>query len=101
MPVGSWNDPTITPFNHLNSPGPGLQWDDWGLRLLVYTKSPGIFHSPWMPDVATWWTGPCSSSNGEKITNTYQYNGFLGRDWKLDSEKSIHEARKRDGWRSE
>ena len=80
VPVGSWNDPTVTPFTSPASPGPGLQWVGWGLRLLPYAKSPAIFHSPWMPDKATWWTGPCATSNGERITNTYQYNWFLGRD---------------------
>jgi prepilin-type processing-associated H-X9-DG protein len=33
-----------------------------------------------MPEKATWWTGPCSTSNPEPLTNTYQYNWFLGRD---------------------
>lgn len=80
IPVGSWNDPTITPYNHPDSPGPGLRWMGWGLRLLPYAKSSGLFHSPWMPETATWWTGPCATSNGERITNTYQYNWFLGRD---------------------
>lgn len=80
VPVGSWNDPTITPFNHPDGPGPGKQWNGWGLRLLPYVKTRGIFHSPWAPETATWWTGPCSTSNGQKLTNTYQYNWFLGRD---------------------
>ena len=80
VPVGSWNDPTVTPYNHPDTPGPGLQWNGWGMRLLAYTHSKDIFHSPWMPDKATWWTGDCATSNGEKITNTYQYNWFLGRD---------------------
>ena len=79
VPVGSWTDPTITPFNHPASPT-GAAVDRLGLRLLPYVKSAGPFHSPWMPDTATWWTGPCASSNGEHITNTYQYNWFLGRD---------------------
>src|SRR5438270_3694947 len=39
VPVGSWNDPAITPFNHPAGPGPGLQWNGWGLRLLPYAKS--------------------------------------------------------------
>jgi prepilin-type N-terminal cleavage/methylation domain-containing protein/prepilin-type processing-associated H-X9-DG protein len=80
VPVGSWNDPTITPYTNPVSPGPGLQWNGWGLRLLPYVKTAAIFHSPWMPDRATWWTGPCATSNGQKITNTYQYNWYLGRD---------------------
>jgi prepilin-type N-terminal cleavage/methylation domain-containing protein/prepilin-type processing-associated H-X9-DG protein len=80
VPVGSWNDPTITPYNHPDSPGPGLQWDGWGLRLLPYIKNRDLFHSPWMPNVATWWTGPCATSNGERLSNTYQYNWFLGCD---------------------
>lgn len=80
VPVGSWNDPTVTPFNHPERPATGIAWDGWGLRLLPYVKSPRLFHSPWMPETADWWTGPCASSNGEKITNTYQYNWFLGRD---------------------
>ena len=80
VPVGSWNDPTVTSYNHPSAPAEGVQWDGWGLRIVPYVKSAGIFHSPWTPDVANWWTGPCSSSNGEKITNSYQYNWFLGRD---------------------
>ena len=80
VPVGSWNDPTVTPYTNPAAPAPGSQWNGWGLRLLPYVKNAGIFHSPWMPHTATWWTGPCATSNGEKITNTYQYNWFLGRD---------------------
>lgn len=80
VPVGSWNDPSISPFNHPARPAPDQEWHGWGLRLLPYVKSQALFHSPWMPDTATWWTGPCATSNGEKLTNTYQYNWFLGRD---------------------
>jgi prepilin-type N-terminal cleavage/methylation domain-containing protein/prepilin-type processing-associated H-X9-DG protein len=80
VPVGSWNDPSITPYTNPQSPGPGLSWQGWGLRLLPYAKSREIFHSPWMPDTANWWTGACSTSNGMKLTNTYQYNWFLGAD---------------------
>lgn len=80
VPVGSWNDPAVTPYTNPVMPAPGIPWQGWGLRLLPYVKSKGIFHSPWMPDRATWWTGPCASSNGIAITNTYQYNWFLGRD---------------------
>ena len=80
VPVGSWNDPTVTPYTNPAAPAPGVAWDGWGLRLLPYAGGAGIFHSPWMPDAATWWTGPCATSNGEKMTNTYQYNWFLGRD---------------------
>src|ERR1700733_13204316 len=57
VPVGSWNDPTITPYNHPTAPAAGVPWMGWGLRLLPYTGSKGIFHSPWMPDTANWWTG--------------------------------------------
>jgi prepilin-type N-terminal cleavage/methylation domain-containing protein/prepilin-type processing-associated H-X9-DG protein len=80
VPVGSWNDPSVTPHTNPQSPGQGLVWQGWGLRLLPYTKSREIFHSPWMPDRATWWTGACATSNGMKLTNTYQYNWFLGAD---------------------
>ena len=78
--VGSWNDPTVTPYTNPDRPGPGLVWQGWGLRLLPYVKTKALFHSPWMPDTANWWTGPCATSNGERLTNTYQYNWFLGRD---------------------
>ena len=80
VPVGSWNDPAVTPYTNPVEPAPGIPWQGWGLRLLPYVKSKGIFHSPWMPDKATWWTGPCTTSNGMALTNTYQYNWFLGRD---------------------
>lgn len=80
VPVGSWNDPSVTPYTNPDAPAPGILWQGWGLRLLPYVKSRDIFHSPWMPDKATWWTGPCATSNGMKLTNTYQYNWFLGRD---------------------
>src|ERR1700753_4323915 len=29
VPVGSWNDPTITPFNHPGAPALGVAWDGW------------------------------------------------------------------------
>src|SRR5437762_13570967 len=29
VPVGSWNDPSITPYNSPAGPGPGLQWIGW------------------------------------------------------------------------
>ncbi len=80
VPVGSQNDPSITPYLSPDAPAPGQSWMGWGLRLLPYTKSREIFHSPWMPDTADWWTGPCAASNGMALTNTYQYNWFLGRD---------------------
>ena len=80
VPVGSWNDPAVTPFTNPVQPAPGVAWQGWGLRLLPYVKSVQMFHSPWMPDKASWWTGPCASSNGQKLTNSYQYNWFLGRD---------------------
>lgn len=94
VPVGSWNDPTITPYTHPAGPAPGVPWMGWGLRLLPYAGSRGIFHSPWMPDVADWWTGPCSTSRGETLSNTYQYNWFLGRDgsypFDFDSDTYTH-----------
>jgi prepilin-type processing-associated H-X9-DG protein len=81
VPVGSWNDPAVTPHTNPNGPEPGRAWQGWGLRLLPYAAGArGIFHSPWMPDTADWWTGPCATSNGMALTNTYQYNWFLGRD---------------------
>jgi prepilin-type N-terminal cleavage/methylation domain-containing protein/prepilin-type processing-associated H-X9-DG protein len=80
VPVGSWNDPTVTPHTNPQSPAPGVAWHGWGLRLLTYTKSREVFHSPWMPDKATWFEGDCATSNGMKLTNTYQYNWFLGCD---------------------
>jgi prepilin-type N-terminal cleavage/methylation domain-containing protein len=80
VPVGSWNDPSITPHTNPSAPAPGIPWQGWGLRLLPYAKNKGIFHSPWMPDTADWWTGACATSNGMALTNTYQYNWFLGRD---------------------
>lgn len=80
VPVGSSNDPSVTPANHPDGPAPGQAWMGWGLRLLPYTKNKAVFHSPWMPDAADWWTGACATSNGGAITNTYQYNWFLGRD---------------------
>ena len=80
VPIGSWNDPTITPFTNPKSPGVGLEWHGWGLRLLAYVKNREIFHSPWMPQISTWWTGSCATSNGMPLTNTYSMNWFLGRD---------------------
>ncbi len=79
-PVGSWNDPAVTPYTNPARPAPNVAWQGWGLRLLPYVRNQNVFHSPWMPDKATWWTGPCAASNGMRLTNTYQYNWFLGRD---------------------
>lgn len=79
-PVGSWNDPTITPYTNPIAPAPGIPWQGWGLRLLPYVKNQAVFHSPWIADISTWWTGPCATSNGMPITNTYQYNWLIGRD---------------------
>ncbi len=80
VPVGSWNDPSVTPYTHPDAPAPGVEWNGWGLRLLPYVQSRALFHSPWMPDKATWWTDSCASSNGMALTNTYTMNWFLGRD---------------------
>jgi len=80
VPVGSWNDPTITPQTNPAGPAPGVPWNGWGLKLSNYIHNSGIFHSPWMPDTATWFTDACSTSNGMKLTNTYAMNWFLGRD---------------------
>ena len=80
VPIGSWNDPTITPFTNPSGPAPGQPWTGWGLRLLAYGKSAGIFRSPWMPDKANYFTGSCATSNGMTLTNTYNMNWFLGRD---------------------
>ncbi len=80
VPVGSWNDPSVTPVTNPAGPVPGMPWNGWGLRLQPYSKNKQIFHSPWFPEKATWWTGPCATSNPEPMTNTYQYNWFLGRD---------------------
>ena len=80
VPVGSWNDPTITPFTNPEGSSPGVPWNGWALKLMTYAKNRNIFHSPFMPNKATWWTGACSSSNGMPITSTYSYNWFLGAD---------------------
>ena len=76
VPVGSFNDPTITPYNNPT----GANWNGWALKLSQYAKNKDIFVSPFMPKTATWWTGPCATSNGMKITSTYSYNWFLGAD---------------------
>jgi prepilin-type N-terminal cleavage/methylation domain-containing protein/prepilin-type processing-associated H-X9-DG protein len=80
VPIGSWNDPTITPFTNPAGPQPGVPWNGWALKLMIYTKNGQIFRSPFMPNVANWWTGPCSTSNGMPITSTYSMNWFLGAD---------------------
>jgi|SRR5579872_1162161 len=80
VPIGSWNDPTITPLMSPSGPAPGVAWNGWALKLTVYTRNRAIFHSPFMPDVANWWTGPCAASNGMHITSTYAMNWFLGAD---------------------
>src|SRR5579862_2138139 len=41
VPVGSWNDPTITPYTNPSAPAPGVPWQGWGLRLMPYVKSKG------------------------------------------------------------
>src|SRR5688500_12587003 len=43
VPIGAWNDPSITPHTNPDRPGPGLEWQGWGLRLLPYAKSRQIF----------------------------------------------------------
>jgi prepilin-type N-terminal cleavage/methylation domain-containing protein/prepilin-type processing-associated H-X9-DG protein len=80
VPIGSWNDPSITPYTNPDGPLPGVPWNGWGIKLLQYAKNKDIFRSPFMPRTATWWTGPCSTSNGMPITSTYAYNWFLGAD---------------------
>ncbi|RYG37110.1 prepilin-type N-terminal cleavage/methylation domain-containing protein [bacterium] len=80
VPVGSWNDPSITPFTNPDGPLPGVPWNGWPLKLTQYTKNRDMFRSPFMPETATWWTGACASSNGMRITSTYGYNWNLGAD---------------------
>ena len=80
VPVGSWNDPTVTPYTNPAAPAAGAEWNGWGLRLLAYAKSRALFHSPWMPDRATYFTGACATSNGMALSNTYTMNWFLGSD---------------------
>ena len=80
VPVGSWNDPTVTPYTNPAAPAPGVEWNGWGLRLLPYVGSRALFHSPWMPDKANYFTDACATSNGMALTNTYTMNWFLGRD---------------------
>ena len=80
VPVGSSNDPTVTPYTNPSGPGVGQEWNGWGLRLQVYARSAGIFRSPWMPERANYFTGACATSNGMALTNTYAMNWFLGRD---------------------
>src|SRR5262249_31596873 len=80
VPIGSWNDPAVTPFTSPAGPAPGRQWNGWALNLTSFTKNRDIFRSPFMPQTATWWTGPCAASNGMRITSTYSMNWFLGAD---------------------
>jgi prepilin-type N-terminal cleavage/methylation domain-containing protein/prepilin-type processing-associated H-X9-DG protein len=78
--IGSWNDPTVTPYTSPSGPAPGVPWNGWALKLTAYTHNRQLFRSPFMPDVANWWTGPCATSNGMHITSTYAMNWFLGAD---------------------
>jgi prepilin-type N-terminal cleavage/methylation domain-containing protein/prepilin-type processing-associated H-X9-DG protein len=80
VPVGSWDDPSITPHTNPSGPMPGVAWNGWPLKLSSYSKSRDMFLSPFMPRTASWWTGACASSNGMKITSTYSYNWNLGAD---------------------
>ncbi len=80
VPVGGWNDPTVTPYTSPGVRGDGQPWRGWGLRLAAYTQARGVFHSPWLPDTGTYFTGACATSNGMKFTNNYAMNWFLGRD---------------------
>jgi prepilin-type N-terminal cleavage/methylation domain-containing protein/prepilin-type processing-associated H-X9-DG protein len=80
VPIGSWNDPAVTPFTSPSGPAPGVAWNGWALKLTSYSKNRDIFRSPFMPQTANWWTGPCAASNGMRITSTYSMNWFLGAD---------------------
>jgi prepilin-type N-terminal cleavage/methylation domain-containing protein/prepilin-type processing-associated H-X9-DG protein len=80
VPVGGWNDPTVTPNTSPTLRGDGQPWHGWGLTLSQYTKDDGVFHSPWLPEVGNYFTGACATSNGMKFTNNYTMNWFLGRD---------------------
>ncbi len=80
VPIGSWNDPSVTPYTSPNGPAPGVPWNGWALKLAGYANNRQIFHSPFMPNTATWWTGPCAASNGMQVTSTYAMNWFLGAD---------------------
>lgn len=80
VPIGSWNDPTVTPYLRPSGPAPGVPWNGWALKLSAYARNRDIFRSPFMPRAATWWTGLCAASNGMPITSTYAMNWFLGAD---------------------
>lgn len=80
VPVGSWNDPGITPYTNPTEPVPGRSWNGWALKLSQYAKNKQVFRSPFMPTKATWWVGACATSNGMDITSTYSYNWYLGAD---------------------
>ena len=80
VPVGSWDDPSVTPFTNPSGPAAGVPWNGWPLKLSAYAKNREIFRSPFMPATASWWKGACATSNGMRVTSTYAYNWNLGAD---------------------
>ncbi|MGV3617374.1 MAG: prepilin-type N-terminal cleavage/methylation domain-containing protein [Fimbriimonas sp.] len=80
VPIGSWNDPSVTVFTHPSGPAPGVPWNGWPLKLAQYTKNREIFLSPFMPRQAGYFKGACAASNPMPITSHFAMNWFLGRD---------------------
>lgn len=80
VPIGGWNDPAITVYNHPDGPEPGVPWNGWALKLSRYAKSKDVFLTPFMPRQAGYFTGDCAASNAMPITSHFAMNWFLGRD---------------------
>jgi prepilin-type N-terminal cleavage/methylation domain-containing protein/prepilin-type processing-associated H-X9-DG protein len=69
-----------TPFTSPNVDGNGNPWNGWGLKLNTYAKSRDMFRSPHHPRTGAF-EGDCATSNGMQLTNNYNINHLLSRDW--------------------
>ena len=76
----SWPSATTTPAQMQRLTANGLKAvNGWALNLLPYTKNREIFQCPSM-DKTFSGSGDCAAFNGQRMTNHYAYNYFLGAD---------------------
>jgi prepilin-type N-terminal cleavage/methylation domain-containing protein/prepilin-type processing-associated H-X9-DG protein len=70
----------VSPLDSPNVDGNGNPWNGWGLKLSQYAKSKEIFRSPHFPRKGSF-AGDCASSNGMELSNNYNVNYLLARDY--------------------
>jgi prepilin-type N-terminal cleavage/methylation domain-containing protein/prepilin-type processing-associated H-X9-DG protein len=70
----------VSPQDNPALDGNGNPWNGWGRKLVQYAKSREIFRSPHFPRTGSF-AGDCASSNGMQLTNNYNINHLLSRDY--------------------